>query len=121
MVMHRPYHPPSTADPKTCPRFYHGSSMAGTFRPGDCLVVQPAAWEQISAGDVVIFHGRAAGERKDEIVHRVLSVRPGGLLTRGDANPQPDPDLITPLELVGVVSGYEREGKLRGVRGSAVQ
>lgn len=115
--MHRPYHSPSSADPKTCPRFYHGGSMAGTFRPGDCLMVKPAAWEQVRAGDVVVFHSRTASEEKNEIVHRVLSVRPGGLLTRGDANPQPDPDLITPLELVGVVSGYERDGKLHPVQG----
>jgi hypothetical protein len=91
--------------------------MAGTFHPGDCLVVQVTAWEQIRAGDVVVFHGRAAGEEKNEIVHRVLSARPGGLLTRGDANPFPDPDLVTQADLVGVVSGYEREGKFSPVQG----
>ena len=113
--MHNPYHPPSRVDPTTCPRFYHGGSMAGTFRPGDCLVVRPAAWEHICAGDVVVF--RRAGDEKNEIVHRVLSVRAGGLLTRGDANPQPDTDLVTQEVLVGVVSGYERAGRLHLVQG----
>ena len=115
--MHKIYHPPSLVEPKTCPRFYHGGSMAGTFRPGDCLVVKSAAWEQIRAGDVVVFRGRSADEEKNEIVHRVLSVQPGGLLTRGDANPQPDSDLVAEEDLVGVVSGYERAGRLHPVQG----
>jgi len=115
--MHNPYHPPSRVDPTTCPRFYHGGSMAGTFRPGDCLVVRPEVWEHIRPGDVVVFRGHGAGEEKNEIVHRVLSVQSGGLLTRGDANPQPDTDLVTQEVLVGVVSGYERAGRFFSVLG----
>jgi hypothetical protein len=113
--MHTPYHPPSPAKLAACPRFYHGGSMAGTFRPGDCLVVKPATWEQIHAGDVVVF--RSVGEEKNEIVHRVLSVRSGGMLTRGDANPKPDPDLVSRDALVGVVTSYERAGRFHPVHG----
>jgi hypothetical protein len=91
--------------------------MAGTFRPGDCLEVKPVAWEQIRAGDVVVFRGCGSGDEKNEIAHRVLAVKPGGLLTRGDANPQPDADLVKSEAVVGVVSGYERGGRLYPVQG----
>jgi hypothetical protein len=113
--MHNPYHPPIPATLTTCSRFYHGGSMAGTFRPGDCLVVRSIIWEQIRAGDVVVFRGHK--EENNEIVHRVLSVRSGGLLTQGDANAQPDPDLVTREDLVGLVSGYERAGRFHTVQG----
>jgi signal peptidase I len=113
--MKKSYVDPSHIQTTTCSRFYHGGSMAGTFRPGDCLVVRLVIWEQIRAGDVVVFRGH--NEENNEIVHRVLSVRSGGLLTQGDANPLPDPDLVIREDLVGVVSGYERAGRFHAVQG----
>ena len=69
-------------------RFYRGSSMWGAFRPGDYLVVEPAPLAAIQPGDVVLYRGRDPEGESDDVVHRVVDVAPGGLVTRGDNNPR---------------------------------
>jgi signal peptidase I len=45
------------------------------------------------------------------LVHRVIAVRPRGLVTRGDNNPAPDKDFVSPELLVGRVAALERLGR----------
>ena len=120
----------------------YGGSMAPLFRTGDSLSVEAAALAQIRPGDVVVF--RAPQETKDEaetasalvppapatahwppsaaagtrrVVHRVVALREGGLVTRGDANAQPDKGLVTADRLEGRVVARERGGRVRRVHG----
>ncbi len=51
------------------------------------------------------------------LVHRVIAVHPGGFVTRGDNNPAPDSDLVSPALLVGRVAAFERRGRRLRVRG----
>jgi len=51
------------------------------------------------------------------LVHRVIAARSGGLVTRGDNNPGPDNDIVSPELLVGRVAALERRGQRLRVRG----
>lgn len=94
------------------------ASMQPALGPGDLIVVKPVAIEDVSEGDVVLF---AAGGDAIPTVHRVaginevqLHVRDGAsgttevqteyrLVTRGDANEQPDMHEVTRSQLLGEV------------------
>jgi hypothetical protein len=99
-------------------RFYRGSSMRGTFRAGDCLEMEPAAIDDIHPGDIVVY--RESGpdpEAAKELVHRVISRMPEGLVARGDSNVQRDAVLVTRDNLVGRVRYRVRGGKRDEVKG----
>ncbi|MCX6577692.1 MAG: hypothetical protein NTV82_15030 [Candidatus Aminicenantes bacterium] len=51
------------------------------------------------------------------LVHRVIAVRPGGLVTRGDNNPAPDKDFVSPDRLISKIVFLERRGRRLRVRG----
>jgi hypothetical protein len=91
--------------------------MLGTFRPGDYLTVEPASIAAICPGDVVIYQGRDQAGEPEDVVHRVVAVTPGGLVTRGDNNPQIDNVLVTQDMLLGRVTHAERAGRTRPVWG----
>jgi hypothetical protein len=86
--------------------------MAGTFLPGDHLIYHQVPFKKIRRGDVVLI---ASGQ--NEVVHRVIEISSGGLITCGDANSSPDPDTATPQTLIGLVSYYERKNVIRKVAG----
>ncbi len=98
-------------------RFYRGHSMAGTFRPGDYLTLEPVSVAAVRPGDVVVYRGVDREGAPDEVVHRVVAVTPGGLVARGDSNPRADSALITVDSLLGRVTHVERDGQTRVVRG----
>ena len=109
-------------------RFYRGSSMAGTFRPGDILILEPIDIVKIRPGDVVVYlcqdrqeaeavkHPRN-GDPPTEAVHRVVSILSEGLVTRGDNNSSVDRELVTQKNLVGLVTHIERGRKQSVVSG----
>lgn len=79
---------------------YRGPSMRSTFTPGEILHTQPSI-KGIHSGDVVIYR-RGEGF----IVHRVVSVFPEGVQTRGDDNRQED-GFVRFEDVIGVVKGVE--------------
>ena len=79
---------------------YQGPSMRTTFRNGHLLYVRPAE-NDLKVGDVIIF--TEAG-KPNPIVHRIISVNPEGLITRGDSNNMSDP---TPIQMGQVVGKVE--------------
>ena len=83
-----------------------GWSMLPAIWPGDTLEVEITKREELSAGDVVLF----TRERR-LFAHRVLRTNDHGIITHGDAMPQPDP-LVDKNELLGRVAGIVRNGKL---------
>jgi hypothetical protein len=101
-------------------RAYHGGSMLGTLRPGDQVIIEPVPFTAIRPGDVVAFRPTTADDDKLPIVHRVVAIRPAGLLTQGDNNAQVDEELVTAERLLGRVVYVERDGRRRLVRGGRV-
>jgi len=93
------------------PRFYRGSSMAGTLRPGDLLLVRPVLFSDVAVGDVVVFRVERRENSEQVLVHRVTAIDRAGLLTRGDSNPRPDPQPVKEHALEGVVDEVERSGR----------
>ena len=81
--------------------------MAGTFCLGDYLTIKVVVSSDIRPGDIIFFR---KSENK-EIVHRVMSIKKDGILTRGDNNSKPDLDLVTEKEFVGIVTQVTRRGK----------
>jgi hypothetical protein len=45
------------------------------------------------------------------LVHRIIAVRSGGFVTRGDNNPAPDKDFVSPERLIGRTVAFERRGR----------
>lgn len=72
-------------------------SMAPTLSVGDIVFVHVEGGENIEVGDIVAY----AMEGRQVVVHRVVSVEPGGVRTKGDANPDPDPFLVDYREILG--------------------
>jgi signal peptidase len=66
-------------------------SMRPTIEPGDLVVIAPVSPEDLRPGMIVAY----VGYDDSLVVHRLIEVRetPGGMVivTRGDANPAPDP------------------------------
>jgi len=95
--------------------FYRGSSMKGTFKPGDKLVTEKVFYDQIKKGDLIIF-GREADENSDFIVHRVADIAPDGLITRGDNCRDRDIGLVSEEKIIGRVIRFDRRGEIHQAR-----
>lgn len=101
------------------PQFYSGSSMAGVFRDGDLLSIEPVLISALHPGDVVVYVVYKDPQRPHDGVntaHRVIGIKPQGLICRGDNNPLPDPELLTEGRLIGRVTRFERGGRIRKIQ-----
>lgn len=94
--------------------YYRGSSMGHTFRPGDLLYVVPRGRKEIRCGDVVVFIAPAT---EKQIVHRVVSVDPQGIRTRGDSSWKEDDYLLKPDHILGRVMYAKGKRRWRRVHG----
>lgn len=83
------------------------ASMAPDFEVNGLAVTRRSAFDQVGVGDVVAF--RAAGLGGAPALHRVISVErnhagtPTALVVKGDNNPHPDGDPVTPGNYLGRV------------------
>jgi len=93
-----------------------GPSMRPLLRPGDGLTVRPYAGRAVRRGDVVVFPKPGGG--KQTVVHRVVAVGAGGVRTRGDRNPGPDPWVLRPEDILGRVVSRQRRDRERAVPGA---
>jgi hypothetical protein len=82
--------------------------MYPTLRPGDGLTVLPYAHDKIRIGDVAAF--RLQGH-EDYVVHRVVSVLPGIIRTRGDNNSGVDAWVLHPADIIGRVVSVRRKDR----------
>lgn len=90
-----------------------GWSMLPAIWPGDTLFVETATTNGVREGDVVLF-------RRDRrfCAHRIVKTLDGSkFVTRGDANPRPDP-VVHSEQLLGRVSSIVKNEKRIVVRGS---
>jgi signal peptidase I len=99
-------------------RFYRGTSMLGTLRPGDYLIVASVSFNDVLVGDVVVFRSRQSEpDGNEEWVHRVVDIRHGRFVTRGDNNSYNDPKHLTADDFIGKVSHAAHDGKTRLIAG----
>lgn len=96
----------TSADPH--PLVYTGRSMAGTFRAGDLLFWEPTPVDRVRVGDVVVFRRPEDVTTGRLVVHRVVGKGTHGLKVQGDANRDPDEEVVTGSHLVGLVTHYVR-------------
>lgn len=95
--------------------FYRGSSMKGTFKPGDKLIIEKVSFKQIKKGDIIIFR-RTQEDQSDFIVHRVVGITPNGLVTRGDNCLANDRELVIDENIVGRVIKFDHQGNVGQTR-----
>jgi len=87
---------------------YRGASMNPLFREGDILEVAPCHEPEICAGDVVAFPHPAKPGR---VIHRVVAVKPWGILTKGDNCSALDDWTLKPGDILGRVVAIHRQGR----------
>jgi signal peptidase len=81
-------------------------SMRPGIQPGDVVVVRPVPTDELKVGDVIAYLPPA---HTTPVLHRIVSIDPSGLATKGDANNVADPwgkvgtDSATTLRLVWVI------------------
>jgi hypothetical protein len=93
--------PPIGKTHPSIPIFHTGISMMPLLKPGDWLLVRPYGEHTVARGDVVLF---LPPDRHRHVAHRVVSVGPGGIRTRGDRGLKDDPWTVSPNEILGRVS-----------------
>jgi len=83
-----------------------GRSMLPTIWPGDTLVIERLAEDEVAVGEVVLFarNGRF-------VAHRVAETMDGVVHTQGDSASCPDAPLAS-SDVIGMVSMIVRDGKL---------
>ena len=97
-----------------CSLVYVGSSMYPTFRAPEIVYFEPYGNRSVRRGDVVVFNDPARGS---SIIHRVISVTPAGIKTRGDNNDRPDSWTLRKADLDGRVAFARRDKRYRCIRG----
>jgi signal peptidase I len=95
---------------------YNGSSMSPLFRPGDVICVRSPNYYSIFPGDVLVYKEETIRQNR-YIVHRVTSVKQKYLIAQGDNNLQPDTQVVTKDNLVGMVTFFGRNGHIYPVKG----
>ncbi len=87
---------------------YNGNSMSPTLRPGDMVSVGLYEDRRIGVGDVIAFCDPYSGKLT---VHRIISIDPEGLRTKGDNNRAADHWVLGANEIMGRVVSVQRGEK----------
>jgi signal peptidase I len=67
-----------------------GTSMLPTLEGGDLVVIQNVPIKDIQVGNIIVYNGLCSTSGLS-VVHRVIQITSsGGLITKGDNNPEPD-------------------------------
>ena len=84
---------------KFIPLVVSSGSMSPTLNIGDIVFIHAIGGAGISIGDIIAFKM----EDRQIVVHRVIDVGPDWVKTKGDANPHPDPFLVSYNDILGKV------------------
>ena len=63
-------------------------SMRPGVQPGDLAIVRPVPTDRLRAGEVIAY---LPPGQSTPVLHRIISVTPAGIVTKGDANSAADP------------------------------
>jgi signal peptidase I len=77
-------------------------SMRPAFDDNTVLLTEPAPFDALQVGDIVVFRHSGTGAR---VVHRIIQRRRGGYWTKGDRNVKMDDELVTEENYIGRVYG----------------
>jgi len=91
---------------------YVGESMYPTLKALDILYVKPR--QGYRRGDVIVFKD---AETNHMVTHRVVSVGPEGIRTRGDNCALPDPWTLSEEDVAGAVTSICRGRRLKAIHG----
>jgi signal peptidase len=99
------------------------SSMEPTFHAGDAVIVDGVQPANVDEGDVIVFEPSGGFNGAERVTHRVVEVveRDDGLYfrTKGDANGEPDAQLVPAENVVGRVTFHiPLIGRVAAVAGS---
>jgi signal peptidase I len=78
--------------------------MVPSLWPGDLVLVRTCSFSEVSRGAVIVFR-----QNERLIVHRVMDLKNGRLIARGDARARVD-DPVGSENLIGVVEAAFRDG-----------
>ena len=73
-------------------------SMSPSIRAGDVVFHEPPEVDELAQRTIVLFDDGNGGQ----VLHRIFEVTDQGLITKGDANTDPDSRTVAPEEVVGV-------------------
>ena len=62
--------------------------MRPGIQPGSLAVLEPVSIRRLRVGNVIAY---LPPGRTTPVMHRIVSITPGGIVTKGDANPTTDP------------------------------
>ena len=91
--------------------------MKGTFQGGDVLIIEDWTIENLHKGDVIAYRDIRGGRENNQVVHRIIRISQGCLVTRGDNNRRPDIHPVSTEKLIGKVIAFKRKGKVYRVIG----
>jgi len=91
-----------------------GNSMYPTLRHLDLVYITPVGAQSIRVGDVIVYTHKCQCKK---VVHRVVSVHPYGLRTRGDGVTHNDGWVTAPRDVIGKVELAQRGNIQRHIRG----
>ena len=79
-----------------------GDSMAPVITQADMIAVAPVAPENLSVGDIITYRHEMAGGTV-LITHRIVAIKDGGFITKGDSLDVIDSYEVKSTELIGVM------------------
>ena len=83
------------------------NSMNPTLMEGDIVAWVPTDINDITVGDVIVFKSWLSWPEEKFVVHRVVEIKEAwgnpALVTKGDANEEPDINTIMPEQVTGKV------------------
>ncbi len=87
-----------------------GYSMLPTLEGGDLVVIQGASISDVHVGDIIVYNGLCSSGG-ESVVHRVVQITSGGLITKGDNNPNTDQSPLSNIA-VSPITQQCLEGKV---------
>jgi signal peptidase I len=73
-----------------------GTSMLPTLEEGDMVGVEKVPFSDIRVGDIIVYDPPCSNTGQS-VIHRVVEIVSGGLVTKGDNNPVPDMSSTPPI------------------------
>lgn len=75
-----------------------GHSMAGSVDRGSVAFERVVPVSDLRVGDIITYPRPGDADEQAMVTHRIVSVGPDGIVTRGDAEPAVDPWVLRPSE-----------------------